>query len=343
MKVKDRIFQLANHCALSGCEKTFGVFLCSLLMELGFDAHCDSHGNVIGKLSCGKIDAKTMLLEAHLDQIGLMVSKVEENGYIQFANLGGVDQRILPGMEVKIHGKQTVYGIIGACLPESEKGKEQKNLKVDEYRIDTGLSYDVLKKLVSVGDFVEMEGETGVLYNDTISGIALDNRVGIVSVLMCVQRLKEASFDYDICVLFSSQEELGLRGAYTGIRDLDIDGAIVVDVTHGTTADTKIETGVFPLGSGAIICRGPNFHYDYTKQLIAIAKNRNIPFEIEVASAESGTTAWAIQTSNGGIPAMLVSVPLRYMHTNVETVCCNDVEAVADLLFGAVMGGVELA
>ncbi len=343
MKVKDRIFQLANHCSLSGNEKSFGDFLCSLLIELGYDAHCDSHGNVVGKLSCGKAGAKTMLLEAHLDQIGLMVSKIEENGYIQFANLGGVDQRILPGMEVKIHGKQPVYGIIGACLPEAENGKGQKNLKVDEYRIDTGLSYDVLKELISVGDFVQMEGETIVLNKDTISGIALDNRVGIVSVLMCAQRLKDVSLNYDICVLFSSQEELGLRGAYTGIRDLDVDGAIVVDVTHGTTADTKKEIGVFPLGSGAIICRGPNFHYDYTKQLITTAKNRNIPFEIEVASKESGTTAWAIQTSNGGIPVMLVSVPLRYMHTNVETVHCKDVEAVAQLLFGAVMGGVELA
>ncbi len=340
MNIQEKLEQLINFHALSGAENQFASFLCEQLTDLGLEACCDSYGNVVGKLNCGLENAKTLLLEAHMDQIGLMVSGIEENG-IKFVNLGGVDQRILPGMEVLIQGKEPIPGIIGACILDSEKD-DKKNLKVDEYRIDTGLSFDEVKNMVSVGDFIHLQGQTVSLQNGIMSGPAMDNRAGIVSILACLQQLKQKNPVYNIIVLFSTQEELGLHGAYAGIKGQNIDCAIVIDVTHGTTHDTKKETGVFPLGSGAVICRGPNFHYSYTKQLISHAKKQEIPYEIEVAPAESGTTAWAIQTANGGIPVMLISVPLRYMHTNVETLDTDDIKTIADLLYHAATGGVEI-
>ena len=171
----------------------------------------------------------------------------------------------------------------------------------------------------------------------------MDNRAGIVAILCCLNTLIHKNPAHNIEVLFSTQEELGLHGAYTGITPGSIDAAIAIDVTHGTTPDVKGQTGVFPLGSGAVICRGPNLHYEYTKQLISLAKEKNVSHEIEVASGGSGTTAWAIQTLGSGIPVMLVSIPLRYMHTNVETLEISDIKAVADLLCYAAMGGIELA
>ena len=342
MNIQECMIELTSKDGLSGAEGSLAKILCNKLIDLGLDAKCDSYGNVIGRLSCGRMNAKTLLLEAHMDQIGLMVSGIEENG-IRFVSLGGVDQRILPGMDVLIQGKEPITGIVGACLAKPEKEEEQKNLKVEEYRIETGLSFDEAKEIVSVGDFVKLQGTTVALQNELMSGPAMDNRAGIVSILASVEAWKENYPAYDLLVLFSTQEELGLHGAYAGIQEQRIDAAIVVDVTHGTTPDTKKEIGVFPLGSGAVICRGPNFHYSYTKQLIALAKNKSIPYEIEVAAAESGTTAWAIQTANGGIPVMLVSIPLRYMHTNMETLDCSDVRAVADLIYHAAAGGVEIA
>lgn len=344
MNIQEKIKELTSIYGLSGAENTLAMHLCKELCDLGFDAFCDSFGNVIGRLNCGLEGAKTLLLEAHMDQIGLMVSDIKEDG-IQFSNLGGVDQRILPGMEVIIHGKEMVYGIVGACISESKKENEteQKNLKIEEYRIETGLSFAEIKNIISVGDFISIQGDTISLQNSVISGPAMDNRAGIVAILNCLEELKKNRPAYDIVVLFSTQEELGLHGANAGIQKQKIDCAIVIDVTHGTTPDTKNEIGVFPLGCGAVICRGPNFHYSYTKQLIDLAKKKKIPYEIEVASAESGTTAWAIQTANGGIPVMLVSIPLRYMHTNVEALDCADVKAVAQLLFHTATGGVEIA
>ena len=157
-----------------------------------------------------------------------------------------------------------------------------------------------------------------------------------------VERLAKTELIYNIEVVFSTQEELGLHGAFAGIEPGAAEAAIAVDVTHGMTPDSKEEAGVFPLGSGAVICRGPNLHYDYTRQLIKTAEEKSIPYEIEVASGGSGTTAWAIQTIGNGIPVMLISIPLRYMHTNVETLKLSDVKAVSDLIFEAVSGGVKL-
>ncbi len=343
MNIQDDLKRLTSLCGLSGAESSFAKILCQMLIDLGVDAKCDSYGNVSGILYSSNKNAKTLLLEAHMDQIGLMVSQIEEEGYIRFANLGGVDQRILPGMEVIIHGKEPIYGIVGACMPEIKEDKNAKNPKIEEYRIDTGLTEDVVREKISIGDFVQLHGETTMLSKEIMSGSAMDNRAGIAAILDCLKKMSKNPPVYHVRVLFSTQEELGLHGAYTGVQDEVIDGAIVVDVTHGTTSDTKDEVGVFPLRSGAVICRGPNFHYSYTKELIALAKEKSIPYEIEIASAESGTTAWAIQTANEGIPVMLVSIPLRYMHTNVETLSIADVEAVSELLYHAALGGVRIA
>ena len=133
-----------------------------------------------------------------------------------------------------------------------------------------------------------------------------------------------------------------MHGAYTGILPNMADAAIAVDVTHGTTPDAKGETNVFDLGCGGVICRGPNLHYEYTKQLIEMSERENIPYEVEVASGGSGTTAWAVQVTGEGIPVMLISIPLRYMHTNVEVLDMADVKAVSDMIYRAVTGGIEL-
>ena len=343
IEIKEKIKQLTEMSGLSGAEISIAAFLREELIELGLEAEVDSYGNVIGTLSCNKDEAKTMLFEAHMDQIGLMVSGVEEDGYVKFVNLGGIDQRILPGISVVIQGKKRINGIIGPYYTKTKKDEELKNPKLETYRIDTGLTTEEAKELNSVGDFIQIQGTSVALLNQKLSGCAMDNRAGIVAILKCLERFKKESPAYTIQVLFSTQEELGLHGAYTGLKDKKIDGAIVVDVTHGTTPDTKEEPGVFPLGNGAVICRGPNFHYVYTKQLLSMAKEKNVSHEIEVAAAESGTTAWAIQTANGGIPVMLLSIPLRYMHTNVETLDISDVNSVAELLYHAAMGGVVLA
>ena len=130
-----------------------------------------------------------------------------------------------------------------------------------------------------------------------------------------------------------------MHGAYEGAEKFRPDAAIAVDVTHGLTPSVKREDGAFEMGSGAIICRGPNFHYGLTNKLIETAQRKSIPYSIEVAQGNSGTNAWAIQTAGDGVRTMLVSIPLKYMHTTVETLSVSDVDAVASLIFEFLLGG----
>ncbi len=337
MNLKEQILTLTGISGISGGEFPVRQYLEERLQKLNMNPEVDENGNLFGTLRCKQKNAKTILLEAHMDRIGFMVSGIENDGSLRFVTVGGVDERILPGLEVLVEGKELCPGVV--VLKETKE--KDKNPKCQNFRIETGWNQEETEKRISVGDFIGMVSDSVELLGEKLSGGAMDNRAGIGAVLCCLEQLQGKELPYHLQVLFSTGEETGLQGAYTA--NLSADAAIVIDVTHGMTPDTKEEVGVFPLGSGAVICRGPNLHYDYTKQLLALAKERGIPYAIEVAAGSSGTTAWAIQTANGGIPCMLVSIPLRYMHTNLETLAVSDVQAVSELLVSAVMGGISLA
>ena len=322
--------ELTSVNGISANEGEIAEILVNKLNTLCDYATIDKHGNVVGVIKA-KNASKTLLFEAHMDRIGLMISDVDKDGFLEFVNIGGFDERVLLASEVIINGE--INGIIFS---------KEKNPKISQLRIDTGLSAEKVKKYIKVGDFAIVKSEFSVLCSNQLSSSAMDNRAGIAAVLYALSNIDRNKLACNISVLFSVQEELGLHGAYTGTNELNPDAAIVIDVTHGTTQDTKDKTGVFDLGSGAIICRGPNFDYDYTKQLINTADKNNIPYKIEVASGPSGTSAWAVQVTGEGVPSMLVSIPLKYMHTNVETLDLTDVSATADLLIKAAEGGIYI-
>ena len=330
------IKKLTQMDGVSSDEISVSLSLKKILEKYCDYTEVDKFGNVIAMIN-KDTNAKTLMFEAHMDRIGLMVSDISDDGLIEFTNIGGVDERILPSSEVYILGKEKVAGVIFEYNKSDKKSAEVKDL-----RIKTFLSECDIKKFVSVGDMIVVSSDFTKLRNNQFSSGAMDNRAGIASVINAVSKLNREKIKYNIAILFSVQEELGLHGAYTGGNSLKCDAAIVVDVTHGATHDSKDETGVFPLGSGAVICRGSNFDYKYTLQLIEKAREYEIPYDIEVASGPSGTSAWALQITAGGIPSLLVSIPLKYMHTNVETLDICDIDAVSSLLVVAAEGGIEI-
>ncbi len=337
--LENKISELTSLIGISSGESDITKYLKEALAPLCDETTIDESGNVIGKIYSLDKCAKTLMLEAHMDRIGLMISGIDKDGCLKFANIGGIDERILPSAEVTICGvNKNIDGIVFSINKSSDKTP-----KISDLRIDTGFSYDYVKNNISVGDLCYVKSTVSKLLGTVLSGAAMDNRAGIASVLAAIEKIDRTMLKYNIDILFAVQEELGLHGAYMGAKKLNADAAIVIDVTHGSTPDSKEEVGVFPLGSGAIICRGPNFNYEYSKQLINIANKLFIPYEIEVASGPSGTDAWAIQISDYGIPSMLVSIPLRYMHTNVETLDIQDVMAVSDLISVATEGGIVIA
>ncbi len=343
MDLTGTLKDLASYPGIAGFEQDFAEKVCKKLSVYCDDAKVTKSRSVVGCLSKKSNGVPTIMIEAHLDRIGLIVKSVDENGFVGFETLGGVDERILPAAEVYILGKKEVFGIVGAKPPHlMSKAEGDEGLKIKDMLIDTGLSGDELKALVRVGDPILLKSEFAQLSENRVSSAALDNRAGMATIFDCLERLKDQDLPCNLWVAFTSGEELGLQGANTIISENKPDLAVVLDVTYGRTPDAG-EKGTFPLGCGAVICRGPNLHYEMTNQVIEIAKTKNIPYEIEVASGSSGTNAWAIQVSGGGVPCVLISIPLRYMHTTVETVDLQDIENVSKLLVEIVSGGEVIA
>ncbi len=316
---------LSSAYGISSDEKTFSDILKPVLNELCDSTSIDKNGNLTGYIK-GSSD-KTIMFEAHMDRIGLVVTKVNDDGTLLFTNIGGVDERILPYAEVIICGKEEINGFVQPLSDESP-------LKIEDFCIRTE-RFDI-KNLVSVGDKVVIASEFVKLCGDVVSGAAFDNRAGVLSILKAISAL--GNKEYNIVLLFTTEEELGLHGAYKD--DVTPDACVVIDVTHGETRDTKGETGVFPLGAGAVICKGPSLDFNLSNQLVSICRNNNIPYDIETATGSSGTTAWAFQTKD--VPSMLISIPLKYMHTNLETLELSDIEAVSKLLKIIAEGGIKL-
>lgn len=343
MKIIETLNELLAPAAISGFESDFSEMLKNKLSSFCTEVQITKSGCVIGKIPSANSTGKQIMLEAHLDRIGLIVSEILECGFIKFKTVGGVDERILPSAEVVILGKHHIYGVVGAKPPHLlSKDAASSTLKIEDMLIDTGMDSEALKNSVSVGDPILLRSTPTQLLDGRIASAALDNRAGMAAVFSCLEQIKDVNCPYDICVYFTTGEETGLHGAYTLPATVKPDLAVVVDVTHGTTPDAP-GTGTFPLGSGTAICRGPNLHHDYTLSVIELAKKESVPFEIEVAAGHSGTNAWALQTLSGGIPCVLLSIPLRYMHTSVEVVDVSDIEVTAKLLSKIVSGGVSLA
>ncbi len=341
METKKLLKALTDSIGVTGSEYDFACMLKEMLSKYTDECYVNKFNSCIGVKRSKYENAQTVLLEAHLDQIGMMVSEIDDNGFVKFVSLGGIDPRILPAAEVYILGKENVYGVIGAKPPHlMTKEDSEKSAKITDMLIDTGYKGDRLRELISVGDSVVLKSEFSSMLNESVSSKAMDNRAGITAVFGCLEKLRGMELDYNIAVLFSSEEEMGLYGAYTADFKDTIDLAVVVDVTHGMTPDSKDLEGVFPLDSGAVICRGPNLHPKLTNRVIEIAKRENISYDIEAAAGSSGTDAWAIQTLKSGIPTVLISIPLKYMHTSVEVLSLNDIESVSRLMAEIVKGGI---
>lgn len=282
-----------------------------------------------------------ILLDSHMDEIGFMVRYIDEKGFIRFSQVGGQNPRILPGQKVTVHSSsgEEIIGVIGEkpvhLLDQEEK---KKTSKIEDLFIDIGMSSaDEVKKYISVGDYIVFKQEcTAFKGNKRIFSKAFDDRVGCFILIKLIMELSEIrdKLDKDLIFLFATQEEIGTRGAIVGSYTITPDIGVAVEVTHaidfpGITKDKYYECS---LGSGVSISVGPNLYSKLTKLLIDIAKEEKIPFIIEAEPRPTPTDARAIQVTKSGVPCVLVSVPLRYMHTNVETIEYQDIIHLKNLL-----------
>ncbi len=332
MHVRAFLEEISGFQGVSGHEYAYAQSVQKALQTYCDKVHTDNLGNVIGVRASNRPNAPKIMLAAHMDEIGLMVKKIDDKGFIAFTNIGGIDPRILLAQEVTVHGKEDLYGIIGAKPPHlQDKSESDKAVKMEDMAIDVGLSENQLRKVVSVGDVITFKATPVSLYNDYIASKALDDRAGIAVILECLKELDNTDIPFDLYAVATVQEEVGLRGAVVSSYAINPDIGIVIDVCHGDTPDGPKEEA-YQTGKGAVITIGPNIHPQLVAKLKQVAKEYHVPYQIDVEPGRTGTDAWAIQVSRSGIPTLLLSFPLRYMHTTIETLCYHDVVSTGKLL-----------
>ena len=216
--------------------------------------------------------------------------------------------------------------------PHLQTSGEKQITKIDDLYIDIGLPFEKANELVTIGDIITFNTKATPLGSEYFAGAALDNRAGVVVLMAIIEKLIEEPTLDDIYFLASVQEETGLLGAKIGSFKIEPDMAIVIDVTHGTTPDAP-QDKTFDCGKGSAICISPSLNKLLTRQFIETAKKNDLEVQFEVEPGNSGTNAWGMQTQRGGIPCVLASIPLKYMHTTVETLCISDIENIAELIY----------
>jgi endoglucanase len=332
--VEKLIKHLSDLRGISGHEYRTNREIARLFKPFCDSVEIDSLGSVIAYRGSGIKNAPKIMIEAHIDEIGLMVTSVTDEGYITFTDVGGVDERILPSLEVKIHGKLDVYGVIG--VKPKEMTDTSKSYKSEDMAIDTGLDAETVKSLVSVGDSISLPQSVGMLGKKQMSAKTMDDRASVAALISVMKRLRGAELECDVYAVAAVQEEVGCRGGKTTSFAINPDMAVAVDVTHGITPDN--DKNAFEVGSGTVLSKGPNLHPLLTQRLERTAKSKSIKYSVDVDGGCTGTDAWEIQVSGGGIPTALLSIPLKYMHTSVETLAISDVKATAKLLAEFIKG-----
>jgi putative aminopeptidase FrvX len=302
----------------------------------------DRMGNSFATLNGG--GAPRVMLSGHIDEIGLMVTHVEEGGLLRFQGVGGWDPQVLVGQRVLV---QTMNGVVPGVIGKKaihvmEADERKKVSEIKSLWIDVGAKDgDEAKGRVRVGDVAVVDQDVLELPNGRIASRSLDNRMGAFVVLEALRLLSEGeSLAAEVVAVASVQEEIGLYGARGAAFGLDPDAAIAVDVTHATDTPgiPKNEHGDHSLGSGPVITRAANLSPLVTDGLIDIAEGEGIPYTLEADSRSTSTDADAIQFTRAGIATGLVSAPNRYMHSPNEIVALEDLENCARLIAAYVKG-----
>ena len=325
---------LGRLCALagpSGFEGTVAREAARLLEPLVDRVQVDRMGSVVGLRRCGKESAPKLLLDAHLDEIGFLVTGHEE-GFLRIAPLGGVDPRMLPDRELTILTQPPMLGVV-ACLPPHIQTREDmdKSQPMKEMVVDAGLTQEEAQRLIPIGTPAVYRTGCAPLGEDLLCGKALDDRACFAILLDTLERLAGDELDVDLFVLGSTQEETHSTGAITAAFGVMPDLCVAVDVTHGDSPDAPKDK-TFQLGGGPVIGVGPNCTRWMSKRLERKAKELDMDCQIEVMAGHSGTNGWDLQISREGVATAVLSLPLRYMHTPVETASRADMTDCARLL-----------
>jgi putative aminopeptidase FrvX len=340
MKLVDVLEKLSNACGVAGREEEVRGLMKELLKPNVDEINEDKLGNIIG-VKKGKKDAPTVMLAAHMDEIGLMVKTITKEGFLQFAKIGGIDDRILVAQKVLVHtDKGPITGIIGSKPPHILKEEERKKvIEADNLFIDVGAKdkKDAQKMGVRVGDAVSFDIKFTRVGKDIVVGKAFDNRVGCAALIEIMRKLPKV--DCTIYAVGTIQEEVGLRGATIAAFQLYPDVGIALDVT--VAGDVP---GVKEVEAPAKIRAGPALtvadaglitHPKVLRLFIDSAEENKIPYQLETG-LRGTTDAAKIALTKEGVPSGVISIPTRYIHSPASLLSLKDAENSVKLAVAAI-------
>lgn len=272
-----------------------------------------------------------VMLAAHMDAIGMLVTDIVD-GFLAFTQIGGVDRRVLPGTPVRVYGRETLPGIVvqppDHLVPPEVSGHP---IPMQHLWVDVGRLPDEVKRLVRPGDLIAYATTPEELSGETLIGHTLDNRASVAAVTVCLEILQKRIHACDVYAVATTQEETVFGGGYTSTFGLQPDLGIAIDVTHAQGPGTS-EARIAKLGKGLVLGLGPNAHPYLYKAFKKIADELEITYVTGAMATHSGTDAYPMQVTAEGMPSMVVSIPLRYMHTPVELVSLKDIRRVGRIL-----------
>lgn len=334
---------LCETTGVTGHEKDISFIVKNIFEKFCNEVKVDDHYNVIGVMKAKLKDegalrdgkALRLLYTAHIDEIGMVVNEIASGGFVKITKITGVDPKTLVAKKVVIHtATGNIKGIVASVPPHLTEAEERsKALMFEDLYVDTGLSEDVVRERISLGDVVSYAPSFETQGVQMASGKALDDRAGVFTLIKTMQILKERTFSYDILFLAAVSEEFNSLGAMTGTWKLEPDLCVAVDATHakagiGEQADVQLHT----LGKGPVVCHSPVLSTPLTKGLIEICKGKGWKPQIEVDNRDTGTDAFAASVARQGCATALISLPVKYMHTQVEMMHLGDIEATAEIL-----------
>lgn len=333
MDVKEFFRTLSEASGISGYEQDVAEPIKKACLWAD-EIRTDKLGNVIMlKKGHGSEPRPKIMLAAHMDEIGLIITKIEKDGFLRFSTIGGFDQRVLLGQEVVVHSKTALTGVIGAKPPHVQAaGEQSKAVKLEDLFIDVGYdTQEQVQELVRIGDLATIKREVVGLQGSLLAGKAFDDRAGVAAIFECFKVLAELKHEADVYGVATVQEEVGLRGAVTSTYGIVPDLGIAIDVGFGDSPGLQ-ESETIKLSQGPGIAIGPHVHPKVYARMVETAKEWNISYSLDPSPSPGGTDAYAIQVARAGVATILLSIPLRYMHTPIETLDYEDVKRTGRLM-----------
>ncbi len=278
----------------------------------------------------------TLMLDAHIDQVAMIVTNVDDEGFLTVANSGSIDIRALPSLRVTVHGKESVTAVFCSTPPHLAKGEAAYD-SISDIKLDTALGKKA-KEIISVGDYVTFNTKAFELLNGRIAGRSFDDRCAVACLITVAEMLKDKKLPFNVAFVLSDGEELGLRGTRTAAFKVNPQEAIAVDVSFGDGIGIS-EEECSKLGSGAMLGIAPTLDSEISKKLIKVCEDNSVSYTCEVMGGNTGTNADMISLNREGVKTCTLSIPLRNMHSAVEVVDLKDLECVCNALYHYILSG----